>query len=95
MNFRGSFCEPLSTDIIELGDIRKEDIIDKFESIDWANYLRQMEGMREEEFITRHPSKLKIKTQDTDSAFLPWVILIPMNSIFSTSDPKESKHFLD
>ena len=63
MNFRASFCEPLSPDIIELGDIRKEDIIEKFESIDWTGYLRQMEGMKEEE-IHYSPS-LEIENKDT------------------------------
>ena len=63
MNYRGSFCEPFSPDIIELGDIREEDIIDKFESINWVNYLKQMEGMKEEE-IHYSPS-LEIENKDT------------------------------
>ena len=33
MNFRASFCDPLKPDIIELGSIYKDNIIDKFESI--------------------------------------------------------------
>ncbi len=49
MGFRASFCGPLSPDITELGDIFEFEIINKFESIDWDDHLRQMIGLKHEE----------------------------------------------
>ncbi|HEV8503762.1 MAG TPA: hypothetical protein VGQ53_00115 [Chitinophagaceae bacterium] len=63
MNFRASFCDPLKPDIIELGAIHKDSIIDKFESIDWADYLRKMASVKENE-IYYSPS-LEIENRDT------------------------------
>jgi len=80
MNFRASFCGPLTPDVIELGDIREQDIIDKFESIDWVDHLRQMEGMKQEE-IYYSPS-LEIENKDTKQALSISVIGDPNNYEF-------------
>jgi hypothetical protein len=77
MNFRASFCDPFNPNIIELGNIQKESIIDKFESIDWADYLRRM------------AMKSKTKTQNTGFQFLPSAIQITMSFTFSISDLKK------
>lgn len=39
MKFRVSFCDPLSPDVLELGDLEVEKIIEIFESIPWSDYL--------------------------------------------------------
>lgn len=49
MNFRASFCDPFKPDIIELGDIQMENVIQKFESVPWTDYLRRMESAKEDE----------------------------------------------
>ena len=41
MNFRASFCDPLKPDIIELGDISQDTIIDHFEKINWNDHLQK------------------------------------------------------
>jgi len=63
MSFRASFCEPFNSDIIELGEIHRNSIIDKFESINWLDYLRKMQFAEENE-IEYSPS-LEIENKDT------------------------------
>jgi hypothetical protein len=63
MTFRASFCDPVNPQIIDLGVIHKDSIIDKFESIDWADYLRKMASVKENE-IYYSPS-LEIENRDT------------------------------
>lgn len=49
MKFRASFCDPLKPDIIELGEIEKEKIIDSFQRIPWKKLLDKMEGKEMDE----------------------------------------------
>lgn len=63
MNLRASFCDPFSRDIIELGPIDKDEVIQKFESIYWQDYLRRMQSAKESE-IHFSPS-LEIQNADT------------------------------
>ena len=49
MNFRASFCDPLKPDIIELGDISQDTIIDHFEKINWNDYLQKMATAKQDE----------------------------------------------
>ena len=63
MNFRASFCDPFKPDIIELGAIQKEKIIDKFNDIAWTDLLRKM-GTAKQEEIFYSPS-LEIENIDT------------------------------
>lgn len=63
MNFRASFCDPFKPEIIELGDIQTEYILDKFENTPWADYLRQMESAKEEEIF--YSPSLEIENKDT------------------------------
>ncbi len=39
MKFSVSFCDPLSPDILELGDLEEDKVVEIFESIPWADYL--------------------------------------------------------
>jgi len=63
MTFRASFCDPFKPNIIELGTIQKDDIIEKFESISWIDFLQKMESAKEGE-IYYSPS-LEIQNSDT------------------------------
>lgn len=49
MNFRASFCDPLKPEIIELGYIAQDTIIDHFEKIAWKEYLQKMATAKEKE----------------------------------------------
>lgn len=49
MNFRASFCDPFQKDIIELGNISKDRIIDKFKETPWQEYLERMSNANEDE----------------------------------------------
>jgi hypothetical protein len=62
MNFRASFCNPFEKDIIELGSISKDSVLDKFENTAWGDILRQMSSLKEEE-IYYSPS-LEIENKD-------------------------------
>jgi hypothetical protein len=62
--FRASFGNPFEKDIIELGTISKDSILDKFEKTPWADILRQMSYVKEEE-IYYSPS-LEIENKDNN-----------------------------
>ena len=63
MNFRASFCDPFKPDIIELGPIQEDKVIQEFENTRWADFLRRMESAKEEE-ICYSPS-LEVENSDT------------------------------
>ncbi len=62
MNFRASFCDPFKADIIEIGPIEKEKILDLFDKIPWSDYLAKMATAKESE-IHYSPS-LEIENKD-------------------------------
>ena len=47
MSFRASFCDPFKSEIIELGEIRKDKIMEHFESIPWSDFLKKMKTANE------------------------------------------------
>ena len=49
MEFRASFCNPFRKNIIELGTIQKEKVIEKFHSIEWKDYLKRMDSANKDE----------------------------------------------
>ncbi len=63
MNLRATFCDPFQKDIIELGNISEDSIIDKFEKTPWAEILLKMNNAHEDE-IHYSPS---LEVEDTDS----------------------------
>lgn len=77
MNFRASFCDPFQKDIIELGRISEDRIIDRFEKIDWADLLNQMRKATKAE-IHYSPS-LEIENSDSNHAL----------SISAVGDPEK------
>lgn len=42
MKFRASFCDPFKPDVIELGEINQEEIMENFENIPWNDLLEKM-----------------------------------------------------
>jgi hypothetical protein len=42
MHFRASFCDPFKPDVIELGEIEKDKIIELFENTDWDGYSEKI-----------------------------------------------------
>ncbi len=55
MKFSVTFCNPFKKEVIDLGVIEKQKIIEKFNSIKWNNYLRRMELVDESQ-IFYYPS---------------------------------------
>jgi len=62
MNFRASFCDPFKPDIIEIGSIEKEKIMETFDKIPWDKLLEEMKSKKENE-IHYSPS-LEIENRD-------------------------------
>ena len=62
MNFRASFCDPFKSDIIEMGAIEKDKIMETFEKIPWNKLLDEMK-MKKENEIHYSPS-LEIENKD-------------------------------
>ena len=49
MNFHATFCAPLQPDIIDLGNIEKENVVSEFQNISWNKYLEAMKGKPDNE----------------------------------------------
>jgi len=62
MNFRASFCDPFKPDIIEIGYISKNEIMETFDKIPWTEYLAKMKTAKQSE-IHYSPS-LEIENKD-------------------------------
>lgn len=94
MNFRASFCDPFQKNIIELGSISKDCIIDKFEKTPWVDILQQMSHAREDE-IHYSPS-LEIENKDNKHGLSISAVGEPDNFEFYIfyKRPKNVKSFL-
>ena len=66
MAYRASLCDPFKPEIIELGEIDRRDIIEKFKSIKWVEYLQQMQ-QAEDRDIYYSPS-LEIENKENKNA---------------------------
>ncbi len=62
MNFKASFCDPFKSDIIEIGYIEKDKVIEIFNQVPWTEYLEKMKTVNERE-IHYSPS-LEIENKD-------------------------------
>jgi hypothetical protein len=62
MQYKASFCDPFKADIVDLGYVEKEKVMELFERVPWAEYLVKMEAARENE-IHWSPS-LDFKDED-------------------------------
>lgn len=68
MNFRASFCDPFKPDVIEIGTIEKEKIIETFEKMPWNELLKKMETAKENE-IYYSPS-LEVENKDNKNGII-------------------------
>lgn len=50
-NFRVSFCDPFKKDIVQMGYMEKDQIMQLFETIPWQEYLVKMDTAKESEFF--------------------------------------------
>ena len=93
MKFRASFCDPLKPDIIELGDISQDTIIDHFEKIDWNNYLQKMGNAKQDE-IYYSPS-FEIENKESKNGLAISAVGDPNNYEFYIfyKRPKKVKSF--
>ena len=62
MNFRASFCDPFKPDIIEIGNIEQEKILETFHKIPWADYLAKMKTAKQKEIF--YSPSLEIENKD-------------------------------
>ena len=49
MEFRASFCHPLKSDIEDLGDVDRNQIVEIFEKIPWQQLINDMKTARDED----------------------------------------------
>ena len=82
MNFRASFCDPFKPEIIELGDIEKNKVIDKFENIPWTDFLRKMETAKEGEIF--YSPSFEIENKDSKHGL----------SISAVGDPNQYEFYI-
>jgi hypothetical protein len=62
MNFRASFCDPFKPDIIELGEIQQDKIMENFEKIPWEELLEKMKTANEREIHYSPSLEIENKT---------------------------------
>ena len=62
MNFRASFCDPFKPNVIELGEIAKDQIMENFEKIPWNDLLKKMEAANENEIHYSPSLEIEYKT---------------------------------
>ena len=93
MNFKATFCDPFKPDIIELGDIAADSIIEVLEKIPWTDYLQRMETAEEGE-IYYSPS-LEIVNKDSKNGLAISAVGEPNNYEFYVfyKRPKKVKTF--
>jgi hypothetical protein len=68
MNFKASFCDPLNPEIIDLGDIPKDKIMETFEKIPWKKLIQKMKKAKEDE-IHYSPS-LEIENKENKNVII-------------------------
>ena len=49
MKFRASFCDPFNPTIIELGEIPRDKIFEKFDSFPWLDLIKKMSTAKQNE----------------------------------------------
>lgn len=93
VNFRASFCDPFQKEIIDLGTIEETEVIQKFESVPWLDYLKRMETANENE-IHYSPS-LEIENKDNKHGLSISIVGLPENHEFYIfyKRPKAAKRF--
>jgi hypothetical protein len=62
MNFRASFCDPFKSDIIEIGGIEKDKIMQHFVSIPWTELSEKMKNANEKDIHYSPSLEIENKT---------------------------------
>ena len=62
MNFRASFCDPFKSDIIEIGGIGKDEIMEHFESTPWTELIEKMKNANENDIHYSPSLEIENKT---------------------------------
>ncbi len=93
MTFKASFCDPVKPDIIELGDMSQDAILDRFEKTDWNSYLREMRNAKLDE-IYYDPS-LEIENKESKSGLTISAVGSPNNYEFRITykRPRKERSF--
>ena len=93
MTFKATFCDPLQKDIIELGDIQKDSIIDRFEKTPWSEYLQKMDNAKKGEVF--YSPSLEIENKETKHGLAISAVGAPDNYEFYIfyKRPKKVKTF--
>ena len=68
MNFKVLFCDPLNPEIIDMGDIPKDKIMETFEKIPWKDHLLKMKKSKDED-IHYSPS-LEIQNKENKNGII-------------------------
>jgi len=68
MNFRASFCDPFKPDVIEIGTIEKEKILETFEKMPWDELLKKMETAKENEIF--YSPSLEVENKDNKNGIV-------------------------
>jgi len=66
MTFKTSFCDPFKPDIVDWGEVDKEEVIEAFEGIAWTDLLKQMLNKSDSE-IYYSPSFEVLNTKNQHS----------------------------
>ncbi|MBK9735080.1 MAG: hypothetical protein IPO92_08995 [Saprospiraceae bacterium] len=95
IKFKASFCDPLHPEIIELGDMSQDTIIDYFEKINWNDYLQKMATGKPDE-IYYSPS-FEVEHKKSKNGLVISADGDPNKYVFPSSlkRPKNVKSFLD
>jgi len=91
MNFRASFCDPFKPDIIELGDIPEDKIMETFIKIPWQDYIERMKTAKESEMY--YSPSLEIENKDNRNG-LSFSIISETEWYIFFKRPKLVKGFL-
>ncbi|NBB19639.1 hypothetical protein GVN20_09775 [Runella sp. CRIBMP] len=94
MEFRAFFCDPVEADIIDLGDMAQDTIMDTFEKVDWNEYLQKSSNAKLDE-IYFHPT-FGIENKKSGNGITISVIGEPENYKFKVTykSPQKVKSFL-
>jgi hypothetical protein len=91
--FKAFFCDPTEPEIIDLGDMAQDTIIDYFEKIDWNEYLQKSRNAKLDE-IYYYPT-FEVKNQESKNRLSISAIGVPDNYKFKIiyKRPKKVKSF--
>lgn len=88
MEFRAFFCDPVEADIIDLGEMAQETIMDTFEKVDWNEYLQKAVMPNSTKYISTQHLALRTRKVETGLLFRSLVSPIIINLKLRIKAPK-------